>query len=140
MSETHTPAEQVPCPFCESPISATARKCRYCAEWVARNCEGCGTPIRDDWAARGLCAECQKKPTVSERPEVARPLEKSRTTAGIFALLLGGLGAHKFYLGKTGMGLVYLILFWTFIPALLGLVEGVVYLNMSDEDFARKHG
>lgn len=30
---------------------------------------------------------------------------KDKTTAGILALLLGGIGAHKFYLGRTGLGL-----------------------------------
>ena len=35
--------------------------------------------------------------------------EKSRVAAGIFAILLGDLGVHKFYMGKIGMGILYLL-------------------------------
>lgn len=64
---------------------------------------------------------------------------KSRMTAGILALLLGGLGAHKFYLGKGGTGILYLIFCWTFIPAFIGFIEGIIYLVSSDDVFAIKH-
>jgi TM2 domain-containing membrane protein YozV len=60
---------------------------------------------------------------------------KNRTTAALLALLLGGVGAHKFYLGRALMGLAYLFFCWTFIPAFLGLIEGIIYLTMSDADF-----
>lgn len=60
---------------------------------------------------------------------------KSKTTAGILAILLGGIGAHKFYLGKSGMGILYLVFCWTYIPGLIGLFEGISYLVKSDEDF-----
>ena len=32
---------------------------------------------------------------------------KSKNVAAALAFFLGGLGAHKFYLGKTGIGIVY---------------------------------
>ena len=60
---------------------------------------------------------------------------KNKTTAGILALLLGGLGAHKFYLGRIFQGLLYFIFCWTFIPAVVALIEGIWYLTMSDADF-----
>lgn len=65
---------------------------------------------------------------------------KSRMTAAILAILLGGLGAHKFYLGKMGMGVLYLVFSWTAIPSIIGLVEGIQYLMLNDADFATKHG
>lgn len=65
---------------------------------------------------------------------------KSRVTAGVLALLLGGLGIHKFYLGKVGLGLVYLLFCWTWIPAIIALIEGIIYLTQSDQDFAAKQG
>ena len=68
---------------------------------------------------------------------MAKP--KNKLAAALLALFLGGLGVHKFYLGKTGMGLVYLLFCWTFIPAIVGFVEGLIYLTESDADFARKH-
>lgn len=64
---------------------------------------------------------------------------RNKTTAGVFALLLGGLGAHKFYLGRGGQGVLYLIFFWTFIPAVVGFIEGIVYLTMSDHEFNAKY-
>lgn len=131
--------ETAPCPFCEAGISVTARKCRYCGEWVARHCDRCGTPIRDEWAARGRCAECEKGAVV-HRAATALTGRKNRVSAALFALLLGGFGAHKFYLGQTGMGVVYLLLCWTFIPSLVGMFEGISYLVSSDEEFRRRHG
>lgn len=64
---------------------------------------------------------------------------KSKTTAGVLAILIGGIGAHKFYLGKTGMGILYLIFCWTYIPAVIGFIEGIIYLTKSDAAFHRDH-
>lgn len=64
---------------------------------------------------------------------------KSKATAAILAIFLGGLGAHHFYLGKTGLGILYLIFCWTWIPAMIGLIEGIMYLCMSDESFNQKY-
>ena len=68
------------------------------------------------------------------------PGGKSKATAGILAILLGGLGIHKFYLGRTLMGLLYFFFCWTFIPGVVGLVEGIIYLTLSDEEFERRYG
>jgi TM2 domain len=65
---------------------------------------------------------------------------KSKTTAGIFALLLGGFGVHKFYLGKPVQGILYILFCWTFIPAVIALVEGIIYLTKSDAEFRAKYG
>lgn len=64
--------------------------------------------------------------------------EKSKVAAGIFALVLGGLGIHKFYMGKIGQGILYLLFCWTGIPAFIGLIEGIIYLTESDEKFASR--
>ena len=48
---------------------------------------------------------------------------KSTTTAVVLALFLGGLGAHHFYLNKTGLGILYVVFCWTFIPAIIALIE-----------------
>ena len=69
---------------------------------------------------------------------LARP-RRNRTTAAVFAIVLGGMGIHKFYLGQTAAGIVYLLLCWTFIPTLVALVEGIVMLTMRDEEFERKY-
>lgn len=67
---------------------------------------------------------------------------KKRMTAGFLALIpfLGGIGIHKFYLGQTGKGILYLIFSWTYIPTLIGIYEGIIMLTQSDEEFAKKQG
>ena len=64
---------------------------------------------------------------------------KNKVTAGLLAIFLGGFGAHKFYLGRKGKGFLYLLFFWTYIPAIVGFIEGIMYLIASDEDFYRKY-
>lgn len=48
---------------------------------------------------------------------------KNPTTAVLLALFLGGLGAHKFYLGKIGLGVLYFLFSWTTIPAIVAFIE-----------------
>lgn len=63
---------------------------------------------------------------------------KSRTTAGILALLLGGFGVQFFYLESWGWGLVSVLFCWTYIPAIASLIMGIRYLTMTDKQFERK--
>ena len=46
---------------------------------------------------------------------------------------------HKFYLGRVGAGIAYLLFCWTGIPAIIGLIEGIIYLCSSEEDFYYKY-
>lgn len=64
---------------------------------------------------------------------------KNKNTAGILALLLGAFGIHKFYLGKGIQGLLYLVFCWTFIPGIIGFIEGIMYLTMSEAEFNLKY-
>ena len=64
---------------------------------------------------------------------------KSKTTAIVLALLLGGLGAHKFYLGQTLQGILYLVFCWTFIPLIVSVIDIIMYLTMSDQAFQEKY-
>ena len=65
--------------------------------------------------------------------------DKNRVTAGVLALLLGGFGVHKFYLGQIGKGIIYILFCWTVIPEILALIEGIRILCMSDEEFKGKY-
>lgn len=65
---------------------------------------------------------------------------KDRIAAGVLALFLGGFGAHKFYMRKPLMGIVYILFCWTGIPSLVSFVEGIIYLLESDERFRLRIG
>lgn len=64
---------------------------------------------------------------------------KNKTTAGIFALVFGGLGVHRFYLGQKGLGILYLLFVWTFIPTIIAMIDGIVFLTQDEEKFNRKY-
>ncbi len=102
-------------------------------------CSECGAIIN---AKAEICPKCGVRQMLpqSSFQGATSPTGKNRLAAALFAILLGGLGIHKFYLGKVGWGVVYLLLCWTLIPSIVGLVEGIVYLTMSDEAFIAKYG
>lgn len=64
---------------------------------------------------------------------------KSRLVAAALAFFFGTFGAHKFYLNKSGQGFLYLIFCWTYIPTIISIIEGVVYLMQSDDKFLEKY-
>jgi TM2 domain-containing membrane protein YozV len=59
--------------------------------------------------------------------------------------LLGALGIHKFILGYTGAGLIMLLVtvltcFLAYpVMHLIGLIEGIIYLTKSDQEFVRNY-
>lgn len=55
------------------------------------------------------------------------------------AITLGSFGAHKFFQGKTKWGIAYVVFFWTMIPALVSIVEGIRYLFMPVDDFYEQY-
>ncbi|EMJ4649355.1 TM2 domain-containing protein [Serratia marcescens] len=64
---------------------------------------------------------------------------KDKLAAALLAIFLGGLGIHKFYLGMKWWGLFYLLFCWTGIPAVVGFIEGIIYLFQSEEKFNQKY-
>ena len=65
---------------------------------------------------------------------------KDKVTAGLLAVFLGGLGIHKFYLGRPIQGVLCILFCWTFIPTIVGAIEGIYYLVMSDQLWAARYG
>lgn len=53
----------------------------------------------------------------------------------LLALLLGGIGAHKFYAKKIGTGILYLIFFWTFIPGIVAFIEFIIALTKTPDEY-----
>jgi TM2 domain-containing membrane protein YozV len=64
-----------------------------------------------------------------------------KVAAGICGILLGGLGVHKFILGYTTEGIIQIVI--TFVTCgiggIVGLIEGIIYLTKSDEEFVRTY-
>ena len=61
---------------------------------------------------------------------------KNKTTAGILALIFGGIGIHRFYLNQGGLGIMYILLLWFFgISILLGFIDAISFFTMSEEEF-----
>jgi len=58
---------------------------------------------------------------------------------GVLALLMGGIGVHKFVLGYTKEGVIMLLLCFTLVLApvmgIIAFVEGIIYLTKTDEEF-----
>jgi TM2 domain-containing membrane protein YozV len=48
---------------------------------------------------------------------------KDEVAGVLLALFLGSFGIHHFYLRRTGLGILYLLFFWTGITAILGFIE-----------------
>lgn len=64
-----------------------------------------------------------------------------KIVAGICAILLGWAGVHKFILGYTTEGIIQLVigLLTCGLSNIIGIVEGVIYLTKSDEEFVRTY-
>ena len=77
----------------------------------------------------------QKDMTDSQRmmfqSEITK-VRKNRTTALLLTLFLGGIGAHHYYMGKVGLGILYTVFFWTFIPAIVAFVELFLIMKRVD--------
>ena len=70
------------------------------------------------------------------------PEDNKKLAAGLLAIILGPLGIHKFLLGYTRQGIIWLFLSlisFGAITGLLGLIEGIIYLTKSDEEFYRTY-
>lgn len=80
------------------------------------------------------------------------PGRKNKVAAGLLAIFLGGWGIHKFYLGFTVPGLIFLLIntvgfavtwLFLFLPniavGIIAFVEGIIYLTKTDEEFEQTY-
>ncbi len=107
--------------------------CKYCGQPLnpgARFCENCGTPAPENAVYRGVVAEQHGSALTVREP-------RSRTLAGVLAIIVGALGIHNFYLGNTKRGLIQLLVsLFTCGTGAVGmwiwaLVEGISLLSGS---------
>ena len=120
---------------------------------MSRYCTKCGA-TNDDTAQ--TCATCQAPLTpvsgyqpmqsVNQTPSGAMTDWKAlgadkKVAAGICGIILGWAGIHKFILGYTTEGIIMLVvgLLTCGLSNIIGIVEGIIYLTKSDEEFVRTY-
>jgi TM2 domain-containing membrane protein YozV len=69
--------------------------------------------------------------------QVPPDLPSKKLAAGILGILLGGLGIHRFILGDVTGGILRIVItvLTCGVGSLIGLVEGIIYLVRTDEEF-----
>lgn len=137
------------CPQCGAPLPAGSTQCKYCGENIPAE-PAPQQPVYEQppvYQQQPVYQQpAYQQPPVYQQPNAytadgidpSWPI-KSKVAAGILAIFLGGLGIHKFYLGKTGTGIVYLLFCWTWIPEIIGFIEGIIYLTSNDHNFQVKN-
>lgn len=135
------------CPQCGAPIDPGATECRYCGEKLA--VQQAAQQMQYGYAPQ----QNYQQPQMNYQQPQAQPQAqtvyvshispdwpvKNKLAAGLLGIFLGGIGVHKFYMGKIGMGILYLVFCWTGIPAIIGFIEGIIILCSTDEDFQIKN-
>jgi len=130
------------CKNCGKEVDANAIACLGCGCAPgngSRFCPNCGAETQ---AAQVVCIKCGVALQNAAATATA-DAGKNRVTAALLAIFLGGIGAHEFYLGHSTSGLIRLAIgivgLVILIPAasIIGLIEGIIYLTKSDEEFQR---
>ena len=69
------------------------------------------------------------------------PGADKKVLAGILGIVLGGFGVHRFVLGDTKGGVIRIVisLVTCGMGGIIGLVEGIIYLTKSDEEFVQTY-
>ncbi len=132
--------------------------CRNCGAEVdnaAVVCVTCGVPPRkgkkfcqnckaETVEEQVLCVKCGVKLASAGGIGIGVDGASKRVIAAILALLLGSIGVHKFFTGYTKEGVIMIVV--TVLGSMIfglgalamwivGIIEGVTYLKMSDEEF-----
>ncbi len=120
------------CRTCAKELPESAVACIQCGcppHIGNKFCQGCGAETMEQAV---ICVKCGSslKGGKAHLAHGNRPIDK--TALCILTFCLGGLGAHKFYTGNWGWGLIYLVFFWTFIPAFVSFIEFVIYLTKDE--------
>ncbi|SPE56492.1 TM2 domain protein (modular protein) [Verrucomicrobia bacterium] len=118
--------------------------------WLAENRVNANTLAQPegatDWKPLGALPEFAadlKAPPLVPPPCGANPRAANKVPAGVLGILLGSLGVHKFILGYTGAGLIMLLStvltcgVLGVINHVIGLIEGIIYLTKTDDEFVR---
>jgi len=141
-------ADQKFCLACGRLLHVSAEACPSCgAKQLAPSPVWYSPDVQTRKAAdQKFCSACaavihqtaQTCPRCGARQVETISTSKNKTVAALLAIFLGGFGIHKFYVGRPVLGVIYLVFFWTFIPAIVGFFEGIWYLTMDDGKFQER--
>lgn len=106
------------CQYCGTKVEDRISKCPGCGAYsFYKECKKCGRDYEGP-----VCPNCEEevwakvdktnfsaKPEPEERVTPAGSSPKSKLIALLLCLFLGNFGAHNFYAGRVGRGIVYLI-------------------------------
>jgi TM2 domain-containing membrane protein YozV len=114
-----------------------------------KTCPNCGQSLPD---GAQFCSRCgfslvplATPPPASLQFNTNSEVGSKKIAAGLCGILLGAFGIHKFILGYTGTGVIMLLISLLTcgiaapIMHLIGLIEGILYLTKSDQQFAREY-
>ena len=77
----------------------------------------------------------QYGPHVTHTPDGRKLVSKAAYV--LLAFLVGGLGIHNFYAGKIGLGILYIVFCWTFIPAIAAFIQAIIALCKTSDAYGR---
>ena len=93
---------------------------------MAKFCQNCGTELEED---QDVCLGCGKAVIKYNRARNGYNIKGvNKIGYCLLAFFLGGIGVHKFYAGKAGAGILYLLFCWTFIPGILAFIDFIIGL------------
>lgn len=97
------------CPICGAPL--TDGQCGYCGYVIRemrRESENMNSSLEQNKTDRCKQENVIENPMLNNMEIVPGISRKSKTTALLLCIFLGGIGAHRFYVGKGGTGILYL--------------------------------
>src|SRR5208283_2117557 len=122
--------------------------------WIAENRINVQTLVQTEgapeWKPLGSLPEFASElkmipPQIAPPPSAVASRASNKIPAGVCGILLGSLGIHKSILGYTGAGLILLLVtvlscgLLSPVTHIIGLIEGILYLCKTDEEFVRTY-
>lgn len=136
----------ISCPKCKgdkfSILSHNEYQCAYCGNVFTPPFTEAAAPSQGYHAQQSqpqVVYVAQPQQSQSNNPQYVRVNNKSQVAAALLAFFLGAFGVHQFYLGNPGRGILYLLFCWTFIPAILALIDMIIILTMGSDTFDHKY-
>lgn len=116
------------CPYCGTPLvegavppgADTAREGRRREEWDF-------SAFQDAFRPRRSSGQTGEPPPLN----IFQSERRRNLITGILAIVFGTFGLHWFYQGRRNRALTYLLFFWTGVPTVLGIIEGIGFLRRS---------